>query len=598
MIYVSLVGTQIMAVLNPLLCLIKRAQKPDKVALLATVKSKSVADKIKDFLTQKGQYDASLIDVIEISDSLQTVDGKKPAHEVIRDYREAEIMFNIAGGMNFQIAACVLELDTQKTYFLYPEIEGIHEFRITDHTIARQKYALPPSEDVLKLQGIPYKIHSNMQRHYDIRKVCNKLSTSMQKAITEHIEINDVIFDCMINNGNELRFLKVMEGYNLNAFRKVQVTAAGRDAFRELYHRNITIVSRNQNIEERAEKEALSKIKVIGKSEQELLAFFNPHIKIQSKISEPITIKTGNQSDSNTELYTVLGTDISTTLIAIWSHKPKKVYILFTPDVEGVVKLKDAIQNNCSLLPVSEIAFYPVDIPGTKILDIIPTQGKDIAVNITPGTKSQTAFLSLWGKMHSATMWSVVTHSQTLETVSSRFSKKELASPDPVTYLTLKGALFSDKGISRNELEKLAQESSTSDIGTWFEKYVGYLTMRCGADDVRVRVRTQWSWNEGEQREHIFMTDMDVIAQFKTNYLVIECKSGKPDLENDIIQPQAGAKLFGRFGAPLLAYWQYDGEPYKHRNVDVIGRKTLEDTETMKAFIHNVLEGKRKTRGV
>lgn len=54
MTYISLVGTQIMAVLNPLLALIEDGGKPETVVLLATPRSLPLAETIRDFLTPKG----------------------------------------------------------------------------------------------------------------------------------------------------------------------------------------------------------------------------------------------------------------------------------------------------------------------------------------------------------------------------------------------------------------------------------------------------------------------------------------------------------------------------------------------------------------
>lgn len=45
--YVSLVGTQVMAVLNPLLALTVKKKKPQKVWLLHTFKTKDHAETIK-----------------------------------------------------------------------------------------------------------------------------------------------------------------------------------------------------------------------------------------------------------------------------------------------------------------------------------------------------------------------------------------------------------------------------------------------------------------------------------------------------------------------------------------------------------------------
>ncbi len=56
MIYLSLVGTQIMAVLNPFLGLIKANKKPKGIQLFHTFRTSDVANTIKKYLIDGGHY--------------------------------------------------------------------------------------------------------------------------------------------------------------------------------------------------------------------------------------------------------------------------------------------------------------------------------------------------------------------------------------------------------------------------------------------------------------------------------------------------------------------------------------------------------------
>lgn len=81
--YISLMGTQTMAVLNPLLALMEQGKTVEKVYILATRKTAGRAETLKNFLVPD-KIAPEHFDIIPVSDSLQKDrEGREAAHHVI-----------------------------------------------------------------------------------------------------------------------------------------------------------------------------------------------------------------------------------------------------------------------------------------------------------------------------------------------------------------------------------------------------------------------------------------------------------------------------------------------------------------------------------
>ncbi len=83
--YVSIVGTQIISVLNPILALIEQDAKPDSITLLETtsLKSHMVAETTAKYLIDSGYYESNKINIITASETLDSKGGLLPVHEHI-----------------------------------------------------------------------------------------------------------------------------------------------------------------------------------------------------------------------------------------------------------------------------------------------------------------------------------------------------------------------------------------------------------------------------------------------------------------------------------------------------------------------------------
>jgi hypothetical protein len=677
-IYISLVGTQIMAVLNPLLSLAENGIGPDRLGLLTTGFTYPVATAIKSFLIEKGMFSDENIHIIPISNTLVPNEkGHLPIHEVIREIatHSEDFSFNMAGGMNFQIAAAVNVIETEKCLYLYPEQRGVHAIRIkTGGTVVDHRcYPLPAAEHVLELQGIPYEIERGQDNPFTIEvfKECGIELPPLRRVRIGNT--TNLSFDCVWNNGNELKFLKTIyrspgdgkkaEDY-LDEARAVIGLSTGRDALRELYHRTIAVLTNHPLVAERIGAEGRGKIDVLfvrpGNAMAVAMAGFE--IKRILNIPAPYTSRaveidqyTCSAAETSVPVLLLsLGRDILPTLIALWSHKPERVCFVYTPEDPTVVRYRDALLKDKSVLPAGRVSFYPVSIAGSEIMSVpVPEKGP-VIVNISPGTKGHTAFLALWAKMHQAGLYSLVSDVRQACPISmgdchplsgpepaellrltgfrvdlSHTTGKERLRKEAETYegilefIEMAGSQSADlSNFSYNELRlpnayfsRIATETGRIDFttkskqvqwslrqGEWFERLMGYVLIKSGADEVQCRIRTQWSEETakhltGKYQQGVFMSDIDVVGRFGSDYYVISCKTTKKQQVRKLVgEVQAVASLFGRFAVPLLCFLQFGGEAYTVEGVYVFGHRTFANPDSMKSLLMRAIADRQKTR--
>ncbi|MFP4350974.1 MAG: hypothetical protein ACLFQY_22010 [Desulfococcaceae bacterium] len=467
MIYVSLVGTQVMAVLNPLLSWMAHgSEKLTGVRLLATEGSWGKARTIVGFL-RDDLFEEHRIQLIPISDSMETDDrNRPPAHEGVAAFtgEEAEIAFNLAGGMNFQIAACLAALPIEKTWLLYPESEGVHAVRFRNGILAdHRKLPLPPPEDVLRLQDIPHEVRERNFSEF-LGFALGKCRIQLPKKREKNLRIENVDFDIVWNVGNELRFLKVIHSPGaenrrtgedlLREARQLMSLASDRPAFGELYHRDIAVLTNHSPSAERIESEGGGKVTVIHQHENDFCPKLRRFLKSSPpapSIGETITVEAGESGKTDgSVLYTVLAPNLMPTLIAIWSHAPEKTCLLYTPGDPQVEMLKDAILSQRSALPTRTLSFIPVSIDGTELLTM-EKPDENTLINFTPGTKGQTAFLTLWARMNNLGVYSLRTDDQSLRRIPD-FYAGDLKAPSPPVCMRMQGASFRSVGEDKKAL--------------------------------------------------------------------------------------------------------------------------------------------------
>jgi len=652
-----------MAVLNPLLSLIERGEKPSTVCLLATSQSNAHAEAVKQYLVQKGMYDCEDILKKRISSTMnQDDDGYPPAHQILTEmFPDAELVFNVAGGMNFQVVVCARQMNMEKCLFLYPETDCIHAVRIcAGNMIDHQKYSLPAPLDpveLLVLQGEKFQIVS--RNHHRLLTAALNACKIKAPANGKALIIKNVTFDYVWNCANGLKYVKVLdENAGISDVRALIEFALNRDNAHELYHREVAAITNDFDNARRLRDEGGGKIVVLQKTKGNasflptMRRFFN--IAAAPRITEnPLSISTGNTLSQDSELYTVLGADITPTLIAVWSHKPQRLHLIYTPSDHQIVKLKESMLKFKHLLPVENVTFHPVSINGHEVLNICAGNSQNMLFNVTPGTKAQGLFMMLLALRNRSKIFTIKTSTQTLEEIPNGQSMP-LCGPDPLELLLLKGhrVIKNNYGLSRDELVKQDQlyecllkfikiavddnkdimkaylhgfdwgrkslkwinqneirlndeedeYRACVDRGACFEQLIGYVMMKTGADDLRVRLRTSKDGVEERQLEERFpgqvfhRTDVDVISRFQSIYYAISCKSGSRYKRVDEIETiKAVATLFGRFTIPLFVALNHSGDPIHEKGIYIFGPKTFTDQNAMRTLLQSAAQNRRKT---
>jgi hypothetical protein len=672
-----------MSVLNPLLAFTLYREKPFAVDLLTTreERSKSLAKTIIKFLTasERFHFESSQFVTREISDSLDWDDyGRPPAHKIIREISDlGDIAFNLAGGMNFQIAACVYEIPLEKCIYLYPEAVGVHAWQFQDSSPTYYDlYPLPNPVDVLSLQGIHSERGVSRSISGFFKREFEKAGITLSKRGMMPVRIGDVLFEHSWNHGNELRFMKIIhkqigdeknDKFYLRESRKIISLASKRDAFGELYHRRIGVLTNIPTVAERLKEEGGGKIQVIEikydrsssqNALQESLRNFFHHPTMTSINESGISIHNDSLSNITREtmLYIAFGRNLMPTCIGLWTHKPSKVCLLYTPSDPEVQRIKNAFMEYKNLLPTREIQFIPISIEGVEILDLFNGSEPDkTEVNITPGTKGHTTFLTLWSKLHEVKkIYSIETKSQKLIDIITG-DACPLKGPSPCEYLLLSGKVIKETGADAKKLQgnskrynevinfmrqMLKEKGNINDFpfknidlqnacyrvdkrcgeiiskgkqqnktkwslvnSTWFEELIGYCSLKSGADDVQVRIRTP---HEHQIEEHlrekypdgnIFLTDIDLCVRFNANYYVISCKATQRE-KSEVTAEEvvAMANHFGRFAVPLISFLKYGGDPFKTKNgVFCFGYKTFMNFEALNGLFKIAISEVQKT---
>ena len=690
--YVSLVGTQVMAVLNPILALKKSDFNVVRILLFHTDHTIDKSIKIKQYLKEKLSFNENDIIIKELKrDMMNDVHANESLKALLKDIVvKGSIIFNLAGGMNYQIVSFINAMkDFEQMGFLYPEIDKVHVFIMKNGVIEDQFSSVFPDnidiEDILKLQGVPYKISASRSTSSLLERALKLSKLTLPTPGIKNISIGDVDFDYVWNYYNTLHYIASIEDSVPHVRKSVESDkktkseknaydakedaimrlARGRAEFGELYHRGFTLLTYNKKTYTKMNEMGGGKISAIylptivseDKIKTELSAIFDrparPIKRGGGGIKETLKIR-DDGDEANNALVVVLGRDIMPSMIALWSHQPKHAYFLYTNDDAQVDLCRKSLIQYKNFLPCDKMTFIPIEMLGDDILKLKTNEGQSVAVNITPGTKSQSTFLAVWAELNSAKIHSLMTNTQQLYELPHSVIGA-LNGPSPALMLDMNGYELIKRDLKseaklkseahykiiyeflkRMDQENISikkfmnerinlQRSKSSLIklnenevefmldgkrsivniqdGQWFEDFVGYIFMICGAQNVNTRVRIAWNEHmarnfNAKYHKESHMVDIDVAARIDSNYYVVSCKAGAKgnvNKEHAKLEVEHTAALFGRFTIPMMCFLKSAGEPYKNGDVYVFGYKTLIDTDKFKNLIKKATNERRKT---
>ncbi|OPY70138.1 MAG: hypothetical protein A4E57_00778 [Syntrophorhabdaceae bacterium PtaU1.Bin034] len=485
MVYISIVGTQIMAVLNPLLAILgeKDDSENRRIILLVTMeKTRGGADdigwrRIEDMialLAKSYGVQEHEVTIEVISDSMSTdARARQPAHEALKkalsNLKDRKMFFNVAGGMNFQIAACLAVIAEMEMLegirFLYPESTAVHEIVFAGTKARRRILPLPSPVPVLVLQGSPWQLGTGDDSPF-LRSVCTNSNVEPPEHVMRHVTMGGIDFDWVWNSGNELSFLKVFDRAarrdksnedRLIDERKLIDWSCRRIGSGELFHRRVLVLTDIIEAAERFAQESQGKIEVAFVSSKDARGFKNSFARRSVSVSGSINLnciynKTEPETRFSKGLLVALGRDILPTLIALWSHSPDTVRFLYTPGIDIIDRYVKAITQHEKLLPTKAVEFWPVSISGIEAVDMKQMTCEEIELDITPGPKSMTLFPILWLSGRKGSTWSIDTKSQQIRSIMPQGYHKRLSGPDPLTILRLSGQTIKREGATKAEI--------------------------------------------------------------------------------------------------------------------------------------------------
>lgn len=470
MIFLSILGTEAMAVVNPLLAMIQHGPQPDRVVLLATpyVRKRkgdqweAVVRHIAPKLESCGC--PAQVELLPISSSLDADSHGPPAQEIVANLLKdsAQIAFNLAGGLNFMVAACLRVLIGKSGMFIYPEQRRVYFIEAGGpKRFSIGVWPLPPAEDVLALQGVPHEVSpsSRAARIQEIFQLCGvELPTGQVRAI----KIWGMDFDHFFNDSGTMRFVKVMQGKaaTREAFRRLVAHVNDRDSYNDLYHKSIAVITDNIAFADRVKKESLRNLYLLmddgrqyrdaelRRAMRRFLGFTYDPTQPAAKPAPEVDPDAGHLRSA---LITTLSSDCVPSLVAAWSALPEHLVLLYTPEDAVVMGYKQAFAAHRHLLGVKALSFVPVSYLGHECLDLKRPAADVVAANVSPGTKGHTAMLTLWAIANGADI-------HTLDGNSLfRFNdhaRTPLRGPQPTTVLELSGHAILGQGCRKKDLEE------------------------------------------------------------------------------------------------------------------------------------------------
>ena len=492
--YISIVGTQFMGTLNPLLSLKAEGMDISTVALLITPQLAEISGRLTDICSNRGFNVATYpIDfkAKKGNDSAEIVSKNIMLEAKIRD---EHCIFNANGGTNLLITGSVLSLSPYSPLIVQSLRDGIV---LTDLEKEEQRYCKAPvdltPQELLQVQGVPYEKTDVQPGAWTAKKFCERNRIPLPpKALTD-TSVSGINFDIIWNKGNNrLAFLYTsvtMNGRTRNDLllkeRDLAHWASTRDGSLHLYDRFVYALAGSVATIDHLKKEGGKKIDVCDVTgwekypkiiQEHLQDMFKP---TPVKAPRSITLKKRNPVEPQTGSLVVMLAEKSpsATCIAIRTHTPRKLVLCHTSDTDPAVTKR--WREYWLSQGIEEVRLVPCDYSGSIIPSALgtPQDPSSVIVNTTPGTKGHAVFLSLWAKKHGCQVWSLDTY----EGLSIRLDGEgslNLKAPDPLDLLELRGIsckthdddLEQDKPANTALLSFLRAALGTPNAGKIFKK--------------------------------------------------------------------------------------------------------------------------------
>lgn len=618
----SYVGKQIFGVFNTILSVCANPHwrsLVDSIVLYSTKDNQGTggvskgtleeSEKIKSYCEQHGYPPVKIVE-FDRTENLAT--------EFVKDATSdgKKVLFNIEGGMNYCVAQYMSELVKSSLEHsviisdgsVYRTVPLKQSFENCDWDTETLKIPELSVEDIFAIQNVKYEKKEEktefgkfVESHLEKR--------NLPKSLIYNVTLNHLTFDLVWNcGGNHLAFLVSPFGKKgtsqdsdkkLERLRSYLKWAAGKNNQKQIYDFHFYVVCEAGNhidttkIQGRGKAIPLEsygyveKDKFYGGGERRLdfskklsfelsLLVSRKNVPEFGKLSKSEEISTKVEVVDNTFI-TSFGKDPSSTIAALLSHLEchtylKTVFLLCTPDLIKQCNKFITILKSYPSQFLKHINFKIVktDIKGRSIPYILTAKSdiKNVEVNATPGTKGQTAFLTLFAQNNDFPVWTlnqkeVLCCNQDFEKfknepkinpklllsldrykVTSNTISKDIAKTKLLKSI-LKNMSESDSDKCRNNFGSFLKESKitatldgtsyfvTNDngiykkvkIGAFFEDLVNvaFSNLKGVAGDSNVKVKDPTVHNSNQKNSHI--EEIDYLFSYKHMFVAVSCKA-------------------------------------------------------------------------
>ena len=474
--FVSLVGNTNDSVVNMIdnLRTIKSFDIAD-VFLIYTAKTKAGADSISVIVANK--YPEMVIHLIETGYTRETVE--KSLNGIIDYVRENKrgFIFSTNGGLAYMVAIIVDYIKKSGINgCVFSDADG--DQCVTDivsfKTSVFRRKLLPVREktveEILQEEGSNYEI---IESKNNLIQFCSRKSIRLPKNCLHSVKIGETVYDLVWNNGsNRLNYLKVFDVLKLPSEKLKAARAVQLEELRDYINFQNKHLSNKQCFGFFAQQIDSERFTIETKGygislgyghigdtpsfndeylREKLIKFFSPEDpSLQNINSREFVI-----NDETVVLAMDLKEILNMNLIE--SYKGSVKHILFCVSGEKLLR-KTAlyIENHISNRNgYPQIDFYYTDPFCSDIFEnlSIAPGASNISVNVTPGTKGQTAVLTLWGNKNQLSVCTI--DKGIIKSVNDiSFAQVKYIAVDPLSLPSMQGKVLDSLDMHSEEYEK------------------------------------------------------------------------------------------------------------------------------------------------
>lgn len=663
---------------------------PARVCLCPTKRTMNLAERIAAYAREKGLAPCEIREIengpTQNVSLLMRQLGEEAKAAALR------VVFNVNGGLNYLIAQCVLDLLPYDPVLIYPASKRTLLYK-PENGWNPEAGKMPrglPIEDVLALQEVEWR-HKGKS---EFLSIMDHMGLKYPANCLRDVEIRGQTFDLVWNTGNNvLSFFAwcplppQINGHNdLIPARKLANWAATRDQSDDLFDRNVLVLTDHTDYQERLERESANKLVAVNiapKAREDETADPRPSLfqgglasqkprpdkwtNAKKQLEKWINYKPPKEESSvpkrpsqaqldpleDGTLVVALGNSPDSTLVAIASHKPKRLVLCYQQslrDIQAMAKVIDGLKGD---LGIERVDHVNLEVEGAYCDLLLPEAraGAKIDVNITPGSKAQTAFLTIWAHEKGHTVWSIDNGRRACVPLDNPHNLEPVpvGKVDPLTDLkvlrkNLAEAVCTIEDIKKNSFfpellaflrdalasgqadKVLAEAFSLNDRtleayipasrelvfiwkggqqrikwndGLWFEMFTALALHEAGCSDCLARVRPDWIEKRTDKNgQKPFFQDLDVLANFAGNKLVVSCKAhsrwARAKMMDEAHEAKITAQNLHRFALPVLVTFLQE-EPEYINGTLVVGWRHICQPELISQQLSEHARMKRTT---